>query len=419
MFESCIKHGVVIEKTLEELDADGEWTELPHFGVINDSKTTPVRMVITGDAKDAGRYSTNDWLLKGPNVILLIPTTLTHIRAKNQFMVTDISKAFFQIQLSEEDRKLLVFLWLVKQPGGSYLHKFYRFEKMPLGISCSPFVLNTALRKLFREHAEKYPEDKPLMQEFEDCAYLDEVAITREEDQETVGKTQKLKNVVADAFFRVTKFKSYPPRLTKEFCLEEKNKPFKILGLGFNPVDDCFFIKARNLQEFRHKKLITKKEAASILARPFDPLGFATWALLKAKLLRQKIDVNHPKADWKHHLTQEETDQWHLLTDELSELHLMKIPQLMRAKNKVRREYHIFTDASGLAIGAAIYCVSYPKTGTPEVTLIAAKSKIIPTVKPSENFKTNFPETNTVSINKLNQMVPYSGSSSSRQSVLH
>jgi hypothetical protein len=79
MFESWIKDGVVIEKTLEELDADGEWTELPHFGVINDSETTPVRMVITGDAKDAGRYSTNDWLLKGSNVIPLIPTILTHI----------------------------------------------------------------------------------------------------------------------------------------------------------------------------------------------------------------------------------------------------------------------------------------------------------------------------------------------------
>ncbi len=73
----------------------------------------------------------------------------------------------------------------------------------------------------------------------------------------------------------------------------------------------------------------------------------------------------------------------------------------MRAKNEVRREYHIFTDASGLAIGAAIYCVSYPSSGAPKVTLIAAKSKIIPLAKPSENPKTNFPETNTVSINKL------------------
>jgi hypothetical protein len=40
------------------MDADGEWTELLHFGVINDSETTPVRMVITGDAKDKGQFST-------------------------------------------------------------------------------------------------------------------------------------------------------------------------------------------------------------------------------------------------------------------------------------------------------------------------------------------------------------------------
>jgi hypothetical protein len=68
--------------------------------LFNDSETSPVQIVMTGDAKDAGRYSTNDWLLKGPNVIPLIPTILTHIHAKNQSMVADILKAFVQIQLS-------------------------------------------------------------------------------------------------------------------------------------------------------------------------------------------------------------------------------------------------------------------------------------------------------------------------------
>jgi hypothetical protein len=55
-----------------------------------------------------GQFSRNDWLLPGPNVIPLIPTILTHIRMKEQFLVTDISKAFVQIQLSDEDKKLLV-----------------------------------------------------------------------------------------------------------------------------------------------------------------------------------------------------------------------------------------------------------------------------------------------------------------------
>jgi hypothetical protein len=117
------------------------------------------------------------------------------------------------------------------------------------------------------------------MKGFEDRAYLDDVAITGEEDTETIGKTKKLTETVEDAFFRVTKFKSFPHRLTKAFGIDKKNNPFKILGLGFDPLDNCFFVQTRKLTEFRHKKLITKREAASILARPFNPLGFATPAI--------------------------------------------------------------------------------------------------------------------------------------------
>jgi hypothetical protein len=79
----------------------------------------------------------------------------------------------------------------------------------------------------------------------------------------------------------------------------------------------------------------------------------------------------------------------------------MKIPRQLKHKDEVRREYHIFTDASGLAIGAAIYCVSYPATGAPKVTLVAAKSKIIPRQKPKDSNKTNFQENVSISIKKL------------------
>ena len=399
MFESWVRDGVVIEKTIEELDADGEWTELPHFGVINDSETTPVRMVITGDAKDKGQFSTNDWLLPGPNVLPLIPTILTHIRMKEQFLVADISKAFVQIQLSDEDKKLLVFRWPVKQPDGTYQHKFYRFERMPWGINCAPFVLNASLRKIFREKAANNPAERELMQDFENHAYLDDVAMTGDHDEETVSKAQKLKDTVSPAFFNVTKFKSYPPRLTEPFGVAARTDPFKILGLGFDPLTDTFFIKSRKLDEYRQKEQITKKDAASILARPFDPLGFLTPVMLQAKILRQKIDTNHPKADWKQPLSKEETQEWHQFTDELVRLPELKIPRLMRTKGEKRREYHLFTDASGLAIGAVLYAVSYDKNDKPTVSLIAAKSKIIPRTAPSKK-NPMIPEAG-ISINKL------------------
>ena len=62
MKDNWERDGVIVKTTLEELRVNGPFTELPHHGVIKmDSLSTPVRMVIAGDAKDPGKYSTNDF----------------------------------------------------------------------------------------------------------------------------------------------------------------------------------------------------------------------------------------------------------------------------------------------------------------------------------------------------------------------
>jgi hypothetical protein len=58
--------------------------------------------------------------------------------------------------------------------------------------------------------------------------------------------------------------------------------------------------------------------------------------MLQAKILSQKIDTNHPKADWKQPLSKEETQEWHQFTEELERLPKFKVPRLMKKKGKVR-----------------------------------------------------------------------------------
>ena len=144
MFHNFVETGVLKKVDLDGLIKSGKKiTELPHHGVIKlDSSTTPVRMVIAGDAKDQGRHSTNEIFMTGVNVLPLIFTILTHIRMEPQFILGDISKAFVQVELSEEDKNMLIIRWPVLQADGKYQHKFYAFERLPWGIKCAPSTLS-------------------------------------------------------------------------------------------------------------------------------------------------------------------------------------------------------------------------------------------------------------------------------------
>jgi hypothetical protein len=191
--------------------------------------------------------------------------------------------------------------------------------------------------------------------------------------------------------FDVIKHKFYPPELAKYFGKEPSLEQFKVLGCGFDPESDSLFIRMRDIDQFLKKPRITKRQAASILARPFDPLGFATPVLMKAKELRQKLDLNYPKASWETLLSREHTEEWHALARDLKNLEKIRVRRYVKMKGEVRREYHVFCDASGLGVGAAIYCVSYSKTGV-QVSLIAGKAKIAPREKLKKGKKKKSPK---------------------------
>lgn len=59
----------------------------------------------------------------------------------------------------------------------------------------------------------------------------------------------------------------------------------------------------------------------------------------------------------------------------------------MALENEVNKTDHVFTNASEIAIGAAIYCVSVDKDGNCKVSPVTAKSKINPLPKTQENWE--------------------------------
>lgn len=63
----------------------------PHFAVVKDSKTTPVRVVYDGKARYQG-HSLSDYLAKGENINCILFEVALRFREKEVGVIADISK---------------------------------------------------------------------------------------------------------------------------------------------------------------------------------------------------------------------------------------------------------------------------------------------------------------------------------------
>ena len=81
---------------------------LPHFFVLKDSETTPLRIVF---AANSGKVSLNDCLYTGPCLLNSLVELLLRFRFPQYAFVADIQRAFLHIKLREADRFFVRFLW--------------------------------------------------------------------------------------------------------------------------------------------------------------------------------------------------------------------------------------------------------------------------------------------------------------------
>ena len=107
-----VKSGII--EAVPENDNDQTPTHfLPHHGVIrSDRETTKLRVVFDGSAKsDKSTASINECLEKGPNLVPHLFDIVVKFRGYPIAVVADIEKAFHQIQINPEDKRMLRFLW--------------------------------------------------------------------------------------------------------------------------------------------------------------------------------------------------------------------------------------------------------------------------------------------------------------------
>ncbi len=125
----------VIEEVGEFVEESRPVFYLPHRPVVKESSSsTKIRPVFNGSSKAENGLSLNDCLEAGPSLHSNIVDVLIRFRRWLVALSGDISKAFLQIALAEEDRDVHRFLW--KTDGDM---RIMRFNRVTFGCKSSPF----------------------------------------------------------------------------------------------------------------------------------------------------------------------------------------------------------------------------------------------------------------------------------------
>ncbi|KFM77345.1 hypothetical protein X975_06234, partial [Stegodyphus mimosarum] len=137
-----LKH--IIEPVKEDNRNDKTLFYLPHRAVVrNDRTTSRLRIVYDASAHRPKTLSLNDCLYTGPNLYPDIFDLLIKFRQNSIAFTADITQAFLQIELNEEDRDVTRFFWKDDPDDSNENLKTFRFTRVLFGVKSKvEYVIN-------------------------------------------------------------------------------------------------------------------------------------------------------------------------------------------------------------------------------------------------------------------------------------
>ncbi|GFV61299.1 DUF1758 domain-containing protein [Trichonephila clavipes] len=136
-----------------DLELNKECHYLAHRPVIKlDSQTTKIHPVFDASASEKGK-PLNECLLKGTNLIEIIPDILDRFRMYPIGISADIEKAFLMLSVAPKDRDFLGFFFPCSE--GRIV---YRHCRLVFGVSSSPFLLNASIMHLLENCQPQHKE---------------------------------------------------------------------------------------------------------------------------------------------------------------------------------------------------------------------------------------------------------------------
>ena len=124
------------------------------------------------------------------------------------------------------------------------------------------------------------------------------------------------------------------------------------------------------------KKPITERKLTAAINSVYDILGWSSPVLITAKIIFAEICLL--KKHWDQQLPDEIVEKWLVWIKHLQQQGNISVPRSVVAKKGDMFEIHGFSDASKVAICAAIYVIEYCENLPVNQKFLAAKSRVAP-----------------------------------------
>ncbi len=361
---------------------DGAIFYLPMHGVVRESSTTTkLRVVFDASAKTTTGISLND-LLSGPSLYPSLVNIILKFRLHLIGMTADISKLFREISLHLGDRDLHRFLW---RDDSKQLVDF-RMTCLTFGVTSSPFLATKVLRQIASDYEKTHFQAS---QTIVNCFYVDDCLSGADSVEVAIALMESLNEVLALSGMTLRKWRSNSQEVL-DSILEtlKENEPtqtlpaiseqHKALGIHWNTSDDSLHVATPPLQDI---EAATKRTIASDVARTFDVMGWCSPAVVKMKILLQRIwELG---LEWDEKVPPRIESLWRAWRTELSLLTTQPIERCYFSSTQPRIiiQLHGFSDASQSAYGAVVYLRCVYADASTSVALVLSKTKVAPIKK--------------------------------------
>ena len=176
-------------------------------------------MVFDGSAKpDNTCLSINECLETGPNLLPHLFDVVIKFRGYPIAMVADVEKAFHQVIIAPEDRRMIRFLWFDDVDKDNPEIVTYQFCRLPFGLTSSPTILSSVLQHHFSKHQDRLPD---LVSLLKDSFYLDDLATGASNDEEANRIYEQSSDLMSQGGFRLRKWHTNSEALRERIMTKE------------------------------------------------------------------------------------------------------------------------------------------------------------------------------------------------------
>lgn len=342
------------------------------------------RVVFDGSCKMKGNPSPNDLQLNGERLQRDLTFIIARFRLGKVALCADIAKMYRQILVPPEQRDFQRILW---SPSANQPIREYRLNTQTYGMKSAAFVCIRTLMECAKSCEEAHPK---VADTIRNNFYVDDMLRSEPNAELAIALYRELNAVLSEYGFTLAKWITNDSQVNAiihggdavEIEMNRENTN-AVLGVHWNPANDEFRYKVKNPPS---DQVPTKRSVVSDIARLFDPDGFLSPIVVRAKMLIQRLWLR--KMDWDDVLADSDEERndgiakdWAAFRKELTDVEKIRIPRWIRMQPNSTVQIHGFSDASQEAYGVAFYVRVETDDGSTTSNLVFSKTRVAPLTK--------------------------------------